>query len=104
MLPWSAELAGRIDQHVVDSKLLRGNPLGDPHQRPLLVYVPPGYDGEPGRRYPAVYVVQGYSGHVGMWFNRAPFRQPFPELADALFASGARYPLALAWLCHRLAG
>jgi Putative esterase len=33
-------------------------------------------------------VLQGYSGHVAMWRNRTPFRQPFPETADALFASG----------------
>ncbi|MEV0389593.1 alpha/beta hydrolase-fold protein [Nonomuraea sp. NPDC050643] len=85
MLPWSAELAGRLDHHVVDSALLRGNPLGDPHERPLLVYTPPGYDDEPDRRYPALYVLLGYTGHVAMWLNRAPFRQPFPELADAVF-------------------
>ncbi len=88
MLPWSADLAGRIDHNVIDSVLLRGNPLGDPHERPLPVYVPPGYDDEPDRRYPAVYVIQGYTGHVGMWFNRTPFRQHFPELVDAVFARG----------------
>ncbi len=44
MLPWSAELAGRMDERVISSELLRGNPLGDPHERPLLVYTPPGYD------------------------------------------------------------
>ena len=44
MLPWYADLAGRIDEHVIDSALLRGNPLGDPHERPLWVYMPPGYD------------------------------------------------------------
>ena len=42
MLPWSADLAGRIEEHVIDSALLRGNPLGDPHERPVLVYLPPG--------------------------------------------------------------
>ena len=49
-LPWSAELAGRLDRHVVAFETLRGNPLGDPHERPLHVYVPPGYDDEPDRR------------------------------------------------------
>ena len=44
MLPWRGELAGRLDEHVITSELLRGNPLGDPHERPLWVYVPPGYD------------------------------------------------------------
>ena len=30
MLPWSADLAGRIDESVITSELLAGNPLGDP--------------------------------------------------------------------------
>ena len=89
MLPWSADLAGRIEEHVISSELLRGNPLGDPHDRPVLVYLPPGYDAEPDRRYPSVYVIQGYTGHVAMWRNRAEFRQPFPERADKIFADGA---------------
>jgi hypothetical protein len=78
VLPWSADLAGRIDEHVISSELLRGNPLGDPHDRPLLVYLPPGYDDDPARRYPAVYVIQGLTGFVATWRNRSPFRLPFP--------------------------
>ncbi|HTT52280.1 MAG TPA: alpha/beta hydrolase-fold protein [Streptosporangiaceae bacterium] len=88
MLPWSADLAGRIDEHVITSELLRDNPLADPAQRPLWVYVPPGYDADAGRRYPTVYVIQGYTGHVVMWRNRSPYRQPFPETADAVFRTG----------------
>ncbi len=87
MLPWSSKLAGRIEEGVVDSELLRGNPLGDPHERPIHVYLPPGYDDSPTRRYPVVYAIQGYTGHVAMWFNRTPFRRPFPELADEMFAT-----------------
>ncbi len=86
MLPWSAELAGRLDEHVISSELLRGNPLGDPHERPLWVYVPPEYENQPDRRYPAVYVIQGYMGHIAMWRNREPYEQPFPEAADSVFA------------------
>src|SRR5207302_2781733 len=73
MRPWSYELAGRFDEHVFVSDALRGNALGDPHERPLWVYVPPGYDGEPDRRYPSIYVIQGYTGQLDMWRNRAPF-------------------------------
>ena len=98
MLPWSADLAGRIDEHVITSELLRGNPLGDPHERPLLVYVPPGYEEEPGRRYPSVYVIQGYTGHLAMWRNRSPFRQPFPEAADAVFARGEAPPAIVVYV------
>src|ERR1700735_4588418 len=92
MLPWSADLAGRLDEHVVTSELLRDNPLGDPYERPLLVYVPPGYDDDPGRRYPVVYGIQGYNGPLSMWRNRSPYRQPFPETADAVFARGEAPP------------
>jgi S-formylglutathione hydrolase FrmB len=88
MLPWEGELAGRLERTVIESELLRGNPLGDPHVRPLWVYTPPSYD-EGTERYPAVYVIQGYTGHVAMWANRNPYRQPFPETADAVFATGA---------------
>ncbi|RVX47745.1 putative esterase [Nonomuraea polychroma] len=98
MLPWSADLAGRLDHHVIDSALLRDNPLGDPHERPLLVYVPPGYDDAPERRYPTVYVLLGYTGHVTMWLNRAPFRQPYPELADAVFANGEAPPVIVVYV------
>jgi S-formylglutathione hydrolase FrmB len=87
MLPWDAELAGRLDRHTFSSQLLRDNPLGDSAERPLWVYVPPGYD-DSDIRYPAVYVIQGYTGHVGMWANRQPYRQPFIETADAVFAGG----------------
>ena len=98
MLPWSADLAGRIDENVISSELLRGNPLGDPHERPLLVYLPPGYDDDPDRRYPSVYVIQGYTGHVAMWRNRSAFRQPFPETADAVFARGEVPPAIVVYV------
>ena len=64
MLPWSADLAGRLEQKTYESELLRGNPLGDPHERPVLVYLPPGYD-ESDQRYPTIYVTMGYT--VDSW-------------------------------------
>ncbi|MBC6463718.1 alpha/beta hydrolase [Actinomadura sp. HBU206391] len=98
MSPWSTDLAGRIDEHVFSSELLRDNPLKDPHERPLWVYVPPGYDDEPERRYPSVYVIQGYTGHLPMWRNRMPYRQPFPEAADAVFAEGTAPPAIVVYV------
>jgi hypothetical protein len=97
--PWSYPPAGRFDEHVFPSEALRGNPLGDPHERPLWVYVPPGYDDEPDRHYPCVYMIQGYTGQLDMWRNRAPFgAKTFPELADELFASGDAPPCILVWV------
>ncbi|GAB2821745.1 alpha/beta hydrolase-fold protein [Actinocorallia aurea] len=79
--------AGRIDEHVIVSERLRGNPLGDPHERPLWVYTPPGYATGAGH-YPVVYVIQGYTGRIGTWRMGAPWRASYPEMVDALFASG----------------
>ncbi len=96
--PWSYELAGRLDEHAFESAVLEGNPLGDPHVRPLWVYLPPGYDDEPERRYPSVYVIQGLTGQLDMWRNRFPLRKNFPELADELFASGGSPPCILVYV------
>jgi len=98
MEPWSFELVGRFDEHVFDSEVLKGNRLGDPWQRPVWVYTPPGYDDEPERRYPSIYVIQGMTGQLDMWRNRSPFRRNFPELADHLFAAGEAPPCVLVWV------
>lgn len=92
MKPWSIDLAGRYDRGEITSELLATNPLGDPATRPILTYLPPGYDTDSGRRYPTIYVLQGYSSHLGMAENRFPFRTPFPELVDELFADPAVPP------------
>jgi S-formylglutathione hydrolase FrmB len=98
MQPWSFQLAGRFEETSFESKALRDNPLRDPYERPLWVYLPPGYDDDPGRRYPTIYVIQGLTGQLDMWRNRAPFRKNFPELADDLFGAGDTPPSILAWV------
>jgi hypothetical protein len=63
-----------------ESEALRGNPLGDPHERPLHVYVPE----DETRRYPAVYVIQGMAGMVDAWFNTEPWSPSYPTRIEAL--------------------
>lgn len=55
-------LVGALERHSFSSDVLRGNPLDDPHARPLLVYLPPGYQDEISHRYPSVYVLIGLRG------------------------------------------
>jgi S-formylglutathione hydrolase FrmB len=98
VLPWSAELAGRLDEHLIASEVLRDNPLDDPYERPLWVYVPPGYDDEPVHRFPSIYVIQGYTGHVAMWRNRTAYRQPFTETADQVFAQRQAPPAIVVYV------
>ena len=98
MLPWSIDFRGRFDEIVFESEVLKGNRLGDPHQRPLWAYLPPGYDDGPGRRYSTIYLIQGLTGQLDMWRNRPPLRRNFPELADELFAKGEASPCILVWV------
>ncbi len=93
MEPWSKQLAGRLDEHELDSAALAGNPLGDPSRRPLWVYVPPGAGDEP---MPAIYLIQGMTGQIDMWRNRSAFRPTLLELVDDLRAP-ARIVFVDAW-------
>jgi S-formylglutathione hydrolase FrmB len=98
--PWGHRWAGRVHELAIDSEALTGNPLGDPHRRPLLVYTPPGYDddADAGRRYPSVYVIQGLTGQVDMWRNRR-FGQPNPtEAIDAWFADHPDAPAIVVYV------
>jgi hypothetical protein len=75
-----------------DSEALRDNPLGDPHVRPLHVYVPE----DDSRRYPSVYVIQGMTGIANAWFNTEPWNQSYPDRIAAL-APEAVVVLVDAW-------
>jgi S-formylglutathione hydrolase FrmB len=77
-------MAGRLEEHTFVSDALRGNPLGDPHTRPLWVWLPPEYDDDESRRWPSVYVIQGLTGQLEMWRNVSAYRQSFPELVEEL--------------------
>ena len=98
MIPRPHELSGRVDECVIESELLRDNPLADPHERPIWVYLPPGYDDSPNRRYPSIYVLQGYLGQLEMWRNRQPFQATFIESADQAFSCGEAEPTILVFI------
>ena len=87
--PWSRPLQGRLDELTITSAALAGNRLGDPHERPVWVYVPPDAGDTP---LPSVYVIQGYTGQIDMWRNRTSLRPTVLELVDELFAQGGAPP------------
>jgi len=96
--PWAAPLAGRLDRVAIESEALQGNPLGDPHVRPLWVYLPPGYDDDADPRYPTIYAIQGLTGQVDMWANRPPHRPTVLERVDALFADPGVPPCVVVYV------
>jgi hypothetical protein len=93
--PWGRAFIGRLEAHELTSRALEGNPLGDPVERPVWVYLPRAYAAEPDRRFPTIYLIQGMTGQVDMWRNRTAFRRSVPELIDELFAGPDAPPPAL---------
>ena len=74
------------------SKILAGNPLGDPHVRKLGVWLPPQYDqgitkrgrGGPGRRFPVLWDLVGFTGSGLAHTGWKPFGDNVPERAARL--------------------
>jgi enterochelin esterase-like enzyme len=69
-------------EHV--SKILKGNPLGDPHVRKLGVWLPPQYDAGTRRRFPVLYDLVGFTGSGLAHANWKPFGDNVPERAARL--------------------
>ncbi|NNE68079.1 MAG: esterase [Pyrinomonadaceae bacterium] len=66
-----------------ESKVLAGNPLNDPVNRELCVYLPPGYE-ESGENFPVVYFLTGFTGRGRMLLNDAAFSPNLAQRLDAL--------------------
>jgi enterochelin esterase-like enzyme len=98
MKPWSVPFNGTFEQQTIVSEALRDNPLGDPYERPVWIYLPPGLSASGSTRVPVIYVIQGLTGQVDMWWNRTAFRPNVPELADALFSEGTVPPAILVFV------
>jgi enterochelin esterase family protein len=87
------KLAGRVETPWVASRVLEGNLPGDPTERMLPVYLPPGYDDEPGRRYPVIHVLAGHGGSGPLLLAPVAWGESFPERIDRLIRTGAMGPV-----------
>jgi enterochelin esterase family protein len=74
----------RILEH--ESRVLKGNPLGDPARRELWVYLPPGFDGT--RRYPVLWCLTGFTGTGSMAVTGNRWAPGLAERLDRLIAGG----------------
>lgn len=91
--------AGRIVTLEHDSRILRDNPLGDPHVRKLHVWLPAQYDQgssrSPGKRFPVFFDLVGFTGSGPAHLNWKPFSENLPERAARLVHEGAMGPVIL---------
>jgi enterochelin esterase-like enzyme len=83
------------------SRVLAGNPLGDPHVRRLPVWLPPGYDEGAtrgrGRRYPVLFDLVGFTGSGHAHVNWRPFDENVPERVARLIRDGRMGPCIVAF-------
>ena len=80
--------AGRVVLEHVESRVLKGNPAGDPHRRIVPIYLPPSYDTHPERRYPVAFVLTGFTGRGRMLLNDSPWSAALDERMDRLISGG----------------
>lgn len=79
-------LAGRLEVGVLRSCLLQDNPLGDPPQRDVLVYVPPGYDEQPSHRFPVVLLLPAFGSSPWTLVHGDLWKESLVERLDARLA------------------
>jgi S-formylglutathione hydrolase FrmB len=82
---------GQVDLHRVRCAALLGNALGDPVERPCVVYLPPGY-ATSAERYPVVVFLHAFLGSAAGWLNVSPFSPTVPERLDALISEAGLPP------------
>ncbi len=81
----------RILNH--SSEVLKHNPLGDPANRELFVYLPPNYDEE--KRFPVIYCLTGFTGRGKMLLNDNAFSPNLAERMDKLIAENVIKPMII---------
>jgi enterochelin esterase family protein len=75
------------------SRVLAGNPLGDPATRKLPVILPPDYESS-GKRYPVIVGLTGFTGNGLSLLNFNAWQPNLQERIDTLMADG-RLPPAI---------
>lgn len=79
-------LEGDLRIAFIDSPALQGNALRDPSERPVVAYLPPGYDPEGSRRYPVLYCLHGYTGDAAALVSARPWETNVVQWMDRLVA------------------
>ncbi len=87
-------LQGDVRIEFIASPALQGNPLGDPCERPVVAYLPPGYDPHGSRRYPALYCLHGYTGDAAALVSSRPWETNVVQWIDRL-VTAQRMPPAI---------
>lgn len=83
-----------IEMPVLESDVLRENPLGDPANRRLPVILPPDY-AESTRRYPVLVALTGFTGKGIMLLNEDSWQPNLAERLERLYAAGMSHAIVV---------
>lgn len=72
--------------------MLRSNPWGDPFEREVAIWLPPGYQ-ESGAHYPVVFYLTSFLGSGLSAGNWQPFGESKVQRLDRLYATGKIGPM-----------
>jgi S-formylglutathione hydrolase len=80
---------GTVERVKVHGASLEGNLEGDPADRDVSVYLPPGYATHKKARYPVLYILHGYTDNHINWFGSKHAFVDAPKAIDAALADGS---------------
>ena len=86
---------GIVITHRFQSKILKSNPLGDPFERDIIVYVPPGYRRSNSKGYIAAFGLAGFGGQGRTLLNVDPLSENIENKMNRLISSNKCGPLLL---------
>jgi enterochelin esterase-like enzyme len=96
LAPLAAAEKGHYERVTAPGPSLAGNLAGDPADREVSVYLPPGYGKERTRRYPVLYLLHGFTDNDAQWFGRAGKHfVHVPEAVDAAFEAGVPHMIVV---------
>jgi enterochelin esterase-like enzyme len=81
-----AQGRGTLERITVHGRSLEGNLEGDSPDRPVIVYLPPGYAANTGQRYPVLYFLHGYGATAEVYAKVLAL----PDSIDRAIAAGSR--------------
>ena len=84
----AARREASLERTTFHATALEQNPLGDPVDQPVLVYLPPAYATEPTRRFPVVYLLHGLGMQPADWERSGPGHPPLSAAITSALRAG----------------
>lgn len=78
---------GTVERVKVHGRSLEGNLGGDPADRDVSIYLPPGYAKDSSRRFPVIYFLHGFTDSDDKWFGLVKHWINLPETLDRAWTS-----------------